>query len=178
MLLSMPCHLIVDPVRMWLQMKESVSVELRAAAIPGLPGLFADHHWLLVIRKTEEIGIKTCHRWEIWQKANQSKNSWGHLHENLLDPTQGVGNGPSRVVQRWLDGDAIAIIKRIESSPEQYPFLNHYRYWPGPNSNTYAQWVLHGKIRLGHRGIGRSYGRRQLSFPSWCWMQPIKATES
>jgi len=49
------------------------------------------------------------------------------------------------------------MIERIESSPETYPFINKYRYWPGPNSNTFAQWIVQDKMTLGFRAIGRNF---------------------
>ena len=132
-------------------------VELRAAKIPSFPGIFADHYWLLVLHAGEGNKLQKCDRWEIWQHANCNDSSWGHLHKNLLDPYQGVGNGPSQLIQKWIDEEAVSIINKIESSPETYPFINKYRYWPGPNSNTFAQWIVQGKAILRSRAIGRNY---------------------
>ncbi|WP_413441177.1 DUF3750 domain-containing protein [Synechococcus sp. MIT S1220] len=132
-------------------------VELRAATIPGLPGFFADHYWLLLLRGARESGYQSCDRWEVWQHARQNETSWGHLHKNLLAPLQGVGNGPSRLIQQWTGDDALPIVEKIETSPSCYPFIHQYRYWPGPNSNTFAQWIVRGKIDLGVRAIGKSF---------------------
>ena len=136
---------------------ETIKVELRAAKIPGLPGFFADHYWLLIIRGIEGNDCQTCDRWEVWQYARQNDNCWGHLHKNLLAPCQGVGNGPSRLIQQWVGDDALSIVEKIESSPSKYPFIEKYRYWPGPNSNTFAQWILREKMELGVRAIGKSF---------------------
>jgi len=132
-------------------------VELRAARVPGWTGWFADHHWLLVLRGVVGQHFETCDRWEVWQHEQQGDPCWGHLHLNLLKPFQGVGNGPSRSVHQWVGDDATELISRIENSPETYPLCNSYRYWPGPNSNTFAQWVLGDKMSLGPRGIGKCY---------------------
>ena len=132
-------------------------VELRAAKIPSLPGIFAEHNWLLVFHTGEDNTLQKCDRWERWQHSHCNNSRWGHLHKNLLDPYQGVGNGPSQVIQKWIDEEAVSIIKKIESSQETYPFINKYRYWPGPNSNTFAQWVVRDKTTLGLRAIGRNF---------------------
>ncbi len=132
-------------------------VELRAARIPGWPGFFADHHWLLVFRGVDGRRFQSCDRWEVWQHADLNDSCWGHLHKNLLNPSQGVGNGPSRALKRWADDEAIGIIEIIESSPESYPFCGRYAYWPGPNSNTFIQWVLRDKMKLGIRAVGKRY---------------------
>ena len=134
-----------------------MKVQLRAAKIPGLPGFFADHYWLLLIRDVGDGGYQSCDRWEVWQHACQNATSWGHLHKNLLEPLQGVGNGPSRLIKQWIGDDALPIVEKIESSPSHYPFIHQYRYWPGPNSNTYAQWAVRQKIILGERAIGKSF---------------------
>ena len=134
-----------------------IKVELRAAKIPSLPGIVADHCWLLLFHAAEGSHPHQCDRWEVWQHAHQNESCWGHLHKNLLTPYQGVGNGPSRVIQQWIGEDACSIVEKVESSPQSYPFIHKYRYWPGPNSNTFAQWIVRGKIELGIRAIGRNY---------------------
>ncbi len=134
-----------------------VRVELHAAKIPSLPGLIADHNWLLVFHDAEGSQHQDCDRWEVWQRANQNTTCWGHLHKNLLAPYQGVGNGPSRLIQQWIDNEALSIVERIESSPLVYPFINQYSYWPGPNSNTFAQWIVRGETKLGIRAIGKNF---------------------
>ena len=138
-------------------------VELRAAKIPGLTGIVADHYWLLVLRGIEGRHYQTCDRWEVWQHPHQNGSCWGHLHKNLLDPYQGVGNGQSQLIQQWEGNDALSMIEKIESSPSTYPFIRKYRYWPGPNSNTFAQWIVRDKIELGVRAIGKSFPVPEMS---------------
>ena len=132
-------------------------VEIRAAKVPGWSGFFADHHWFLVLRGVDGDHHQSCDRWEVWQHADLNDTCWGHLYKNLLKPYQGVGNGPSRSIGRWKGDDAIAIIQRIQAAPEHYPFNKKYNYWPGPNSNTFAQWVIRDRMRLGFRAIGKCY---------------------
>ena len=134
-----------------------IKVELLAARIPGIPGIIADHYWLLILRSCKVQCLDTCDRWEVWQHPCQNASCWGHLHKNLLPPYQGVGNGPSRLIRQWLDEEALSIMERIESSPNNYPFIHQYGYWPGPNSNTFAQWVVQDQMTLGSRAIGKSF---------------------
>ena len=134
-----------------------IKVELRAAKIPGLAGIIADHYWLLILRSVEEKHDQTCDRWEVWQHSDQNDSCWGHLHKNLLTPFQGVGNGSSHLIKQWMDDEALSIAKKIEASPRTYPFTKKYRYWPGPNSNTYAQWIVSDKMKLSIRAIGKNF---------------------
>lgn len=129
-----------------------LSVELWTARIPRAGG-FAEHHWLEIARG-EQID-----RWEVWQEANFGGESWGHVHHNLLASSEGVGNGPGRRLESWLNQPAKLLVKRIESSPQEYPWRDWYRAVPGPNSNTFVQWVLQDLYYLGWRGIGRGYAR-------------------
>ena len=56
-----------------------------------------------------------------------------------------------------VDEEALPIVGRLESSPNNYPLIHQYGYWPGPNSNTFAQWVVQDQMTLGSRAIGRSF---------------------
>jgi hypothetical protein len=134
-----------------------IKVELLAAKIPGFPGIFADHYWFLVQHDSNGQYHQTCDRWEVWQHSYQNGSCWGHLHKNLLAPYQGVGNGPSRLIRQWIGDEGLLLMEIIESSPSSYPFLEKYRYWPGPNSNTFAQWVVQDQMELGIRAIGKSF---------------------
>ena len=135
-------------------MKLIAKVELRAARIPGIVGIIADHYWFVIVVGSEK------NRWEIWQQKNVGGQSWQYLHKNLKNYQSGVGNGPSRLEYCWSGQDAQRLIAVIEQSPGVYPHCERYRYWPGPNSNTYIQWVLdQAKIQEipGPSAIGKDY---------------------
>jgi len=129
-------------------------VQLYSAKIPGVTGLVADHFWFVI----EKDGKKD--RWEVWQHKNCGGCSWDYLHKNLLPPTSGVGNGDGNLKYEWSKENSIDLIKKIEQSPNLYQFCNYYSYWPGPNSNTYVQWILqehHLDIILDPTAIGKDY---------------------
>ena len=117
------------------------------------------HYWF-VIRRAEDVD-----RWEVWQTPDHGGQSYGHLHRNLLPPDSGVGWGGSWLVASWSSENAEQLIGAIESTPAEYPWRRRYRYWPGPNSNSYVQWVLGNRHRLDWRAIGRGYGTRRASGP-------------
>jgi hypothetical protein len=132
-----------------------VRVELRAARIPFI-GFLAHHHWFVVQR------AHMHDRWEVWQTAEAGGVAVGHLHCNLWPPERGVGNGPSWIVHCWHDREAEELARRIEASPQTYPWCLRYRPIPGPNSNTYVQWLLGSSLRLGPRAIGKTYASALL----------------
>lgn len=115
-------------------------IELRAAKIPWI-GTIAYHYWFVVLRDDRSD------RWEVWQSKKVRSHhpqhlNWGHLHCNLMPSHAGVGNGASWLVTQWEDQDAIELAQLIEATPNLYPHNDRYFLWPGPNSNTYVQWVL------------------------------------
>jgi hypothetical protein len=100
-----------------------------------------------------------CHRWEIWQTKNAGGRSVGHLHCDLKHPDANVGGGPTRLAGVWTGEDALRL-KQVLETAECYPFCDRYWYWPGPNSNTFAAWVLRkAGIRhaLGPMALGKRY---------------------
>lgn len=131
-------------------------VSLWTSNIPLL-GVIADHHWLVI----DDCGAQS--RWEVWQFANVIRNdvggSWDHLHRDLMPPEQGVRDGPAYKLDEWSGDTARYLIDRIRSSPQNYPWCSKYRYWPGPNSNTYVQWILLGQCKLGRKAVGKRYCR-------------------
>lgn len=130
-------------------------VQLWTAKIPWV-GWIAVHYWYVVL----EAGNDRGERWEVWQRRELVKTSWGHLHKNLLPPDSGVGNGPGWLVQQWSGSDACRLTTVINASPDRYPHTHIYRYWPGPNSNTYVQWILDQAAidySLNWRGLGKGY---------------------
>jgi hypothetical protein len=134
---------------------EEFAVELWAASIPNL-GRIVDHHWL-VVRTPARVD-----RWEVWQSVAAGGENWGHLHRNLMHPEAGIGKAPARKLMRWLGADACTLAERIAASPQEYPWRDRYLPWPGPNSNTFVQWVLQNQYALCWRGIGRRYYYRGL----------------
>jgi len=133
-----------------------LSIELRCAKIPFL-GYLAYHYWFSITDNHNQ------ERWEIWQTQNIVRSSWGHLHKNLMTVTQGVGNGDSWLENQWHEEEAILLSTIIRSTPTEYPYNYCYRYYPGPNSNTYIQWILDQaniNYLLSWRAWGRYYHRK------------------
>jgi len=127
-------------------------VHLYRAGIPLL-GWIAAHYWF-VVRDGER-----CERWEVWQRADAGGRSIGHLHCNLKAPEANVGGGPTRLVGEWRGGEALKL-REVLSKSDRYPYCRTYRYWPGPNSNTYVAWALReARIEhsLGRLALGKRY---------------------
>jgi hypothetical protein len=128
-------------------------VELKYAGIPFI-GVVAVHYWFV----TNDHGKRE--RWEVWHRANVGGLSMGHLHRNLLPPDAPVGGGPTRLACCWSDADAASVVQALQESWDQYPYRDHYRPVPGPNSNTFVAWILHRAsitYPLSCRAIGKNF---------------------
>lgn len=131
----------------------AVKVELRYASLPSVLRFVAVHYWFVVYDQTG------CHRWEVWQTKNAGGRSIGHLHCDLKPPEENVGGGPTRLAAVWTGEDALKLKAVLEGSRD-YPFCHKYGYWPGPNSNTFAAWVLRKagiRYALGPMALGKRY---------------------
>ncbi len=143
---------------------------------PGtLPFAFARHPWFVVNSKG------SVSRWEIFYEASKKgKISWGHLHKNCYEPWQGIemfffsdtclyGSTLRGTLEGGEGSLAHRVADLIESSPEAYPYNYRYSLYPGPNSNTYAQWVLGHFPQSTLRLPWNSFGKRPstgFSLPS------------
>lgn len=129
----------------------------------SIPFSFLFHPWFVINNKGK------ISRWEIRHHKNNAE--WGHLFLNNQPPFQGL---ESFLFQKkylrkirlvgYIEGDENSsvqkIIKFIEKSKESYPY-NHKYFLPGPNSNTYAQWIFSKfpefNIKLPWSFIGKNY---------------------
>ena len=134
-----------------------MKVELRYAPLPFI-GAIAVHYWFVVY---DDAGA--CHRWEVWQTADAGGESYGHLHCDLKAPHADVGGGATRLATAW-EGAEAERIAAVLADPASYPWQRRYRYWPGPNSNSFVAWVLsRAGIRypLHWKGIGQRWVRKR-----------------
>ncbi len=133
---------------------------------PGnIPFNFASHPWF-VLNKKGNIS-----RWEVLFRKKIRKESWGHLYKNFFPPFRGIEIFPFLQKYSWkrkflgyIEGDknssAYKAIKFIEKTKDKYPY-NHKYFLTGPNSNTYAQWVLDNfpefRVKLPCNSFGKNY---------------------
>ncbi len=107
---------------------------LYGATIPGIEAI-AIHPWFAI----RAAGARTFTRWEVWQDAG---GPYGHVRKNLMSASSHVGGGPSFVLAQLRGAAAEPIVEFVETQSPDYPCRNRYVLFPGPNSNSYAQWVL------------------------------------
>jgi len=130
-------------------------VQVYAARAWGWKGIFAVHTWLIMKRE----GAVRYDRYEVV--------GWGVRHgrpavQRDMRAIDGywAGNPPHIVVDR-RGPEVEALIGRIETAIETYPYPNEYRSWPGPNSNTFIAHIARSVPELGLElpptAIGKDY---------------------
>jgi len=129
----------------------------------NIPFNFASHPWFVINKRG------STSRWEVlFRKIIKHKTSWGHLYMNFFPLFSGIEILPLYQKYFWkgkllgkIEGEiAKQIAEFIENSPTVYPYCDKYSL-VGPNSNTFAQWVLSNfpefKIELPWNSFGKNY---------------------
>ena len=129
----------------------------------ALPLSFINHTWIV----TSEKGI--VNRYDIFHR----KKKEGHLYINLLRSWEGLGFVFWNRKPRWnshllwtIDGGKNSLaekIVRFMKKSSTYPFKKKYHFFPGPNSNTFVQWILDQfrdiSLKLPWNALGKNYRR-------------------
>ena len=129
----------------------------------NFPINFARHPWF-VLNERGKIS-----RWEVRMESTKNGN---HLQLDFWPPFQAMHLTFFGLKQySWkpvllgiIEGDenseAQKIIEFIKNSPKNYPYQSQYSIF-GPNSNSYAEWILDKfpefNIKLSWRFVGKDY---------------------
>jgi len=136
---------------------EAAVVQVYSAAVYGWRGAVADHSWIAV----KEAGAQSYRRFEVIGWRLRRGRSVVAVEEGIPDRFW-YGSEPKLLVD--LRGDAAAaLIPRIEAASACYPWADAYTLYPGPNSNSYIQWIALEVPELGlelpWRAIGKNWMR-------------------
>ena len=130
-------------------------VQVYAARAYSWRGVFGVHTWIAV-KPTDAL------EFTVYEVIG-----WRVFHDY---PAVAVSNRPAD--GRWFDavpdiiadmrGDGVDdVIKRIDQAARSYPYMDEYRVWPGPNSNTFIAHVARAvpelKLDLPPTAIGKDY---------------------
>jgi hypothetical protein len=131
-----------------------------------IPFHFAVHPWVVTVKN----GIST--RWEIIHRKYDGKERFGYVYKNFYtNPTQGIKK--KLTSSDYWDATLIAslsgyqksqaqrIVDFIEYQSPHYPYKDIYKFFPGPNSNTYIGWILKEfptiEIKLPWNAFGKNF---------------------
>ena len=124
-----------------LEVEGEAIVRLYLAPIPCLETI-AVHPWFAV----KGADSSTFDRWEVYPFTGDDTGSlsqaWGHVWKNSTSQADEWNNGGQYVLAELTGEEAEAVIQFIEANSPTYACKDTYILFPGPNSNTYAQWVI------------------------------------
>ncbi|MBM0104691.1 DUF3750 domain-containing protein [Steroidobacter sp. S1-65] len=130
-------------------------VQVYAARTISWRGYFGVHTWIAVKRSNaseftvhEVIGYRLRRTGTtVVTRVRPPDGRWFGAEPDLLKDVRGPG----------VD----ALIDRIETAVQNYPYADTYRIWPGPNSNTFTAFVLRDvpelRVDLPPTAIGKDY---------------------
>ena len=111
-------------------------VRIYGADVWGLRGRFAVHTWIAT--KAPDAASYTTYQVLGWHLRRRG---------TVLSVTDGAPDTP------WFGSQAILLYERsgdsarglvdaIDRAARSYPYADRYTMWPGPNSNSFTQWVI------------------------------------
>lgn len=138
-------------------------VQVYAARLWGMRGLVADHTWVSVKRSNADT--YTVYEVVGWRKLRGQRVL--RIADDIPD-RRWYGNPPT-VLFELRGAVAEAAADNIHRAAMSYPYPDEYRPFPGPNSNTFTQWLITHvpelEVELSLRAIGKSY-RGEPEVPS------------
>lgn len=135
-----------------------------SAALPEPIHDIARHPWVAL----RPGGSTKWERWEVMCCPDHSKFST--VKRSSIRPTSDHGGtgGDVRFHAIIRGKRAAKIIACVRKKAPTYPYRNEYQGWPGPNSNTFVDWLVRAcgiHTELPAPNIGRNY--RGLIGASW-----------
>lgn len=114
-------------------------------------GIFAVHAW--VATKPQGAAAYTVHQVTGWGRPA--------LSSRIGAPDRAWFGSLPTVHATLCGSQAERAIERIEAILPEYPYREHYRAWPGPNSNTFVAWLVREvpelSTALPSTAIGKDY---------------------
>ena len=126
----------------------------------AFPLNIAVHTWIVINNKGK------IDRWDLLSPHRRPEKKYGYIHKNVLKPTSWFYKEleDNKLIGKVEGLIAKETINFIEKNILNYPYKNRYSYFPGPNSNTFTQWILNNnpkvKIKLPFRAIGKCYAKK------------------
>ncbi|AEF53267.1 DUF3750 domain-containing protein [Marinomonas posidonica] len=140
------------------QEKQAV-IEVYAADAYSWRGWFAVHTWIA----TKDVNAAQYQVYEVvgW-RVNRGLPALSHYQTPTPD-RYWFGAKPEKLLS-ITGAKAQSLIPDIEQAVKRYPWANHYKVFPGPNSNTFPAWVGQQVPELGLKlpfsAIGSGYANK------------------
>ena len=117
------------------QLISEAVVQVYGAGVYGWRGAVADHTWIAV----KPVDAETYTSFQVIGWRLRGGRSVVSVSQGVPD-RHWYGSAPT-LYQDIRGPRATELIPRIEEAAASYPYDREYTMWPGPNSNSFIQWV-------------------------------------
>jgi hypothetical protein len=127
-----------------------------SAGLPEPIDGLARHPWISLREKQSD-------RWERWEvMCCPEGRALGSVRRSNVDPLSdhGAGGGDVRIHASFSGPRAERMISCLRHAAPRYPYRHQYRAWPGPNSNTFVDYMAREcgiSVDLPAGSIGKDY---------------------
>ena len=130
-------------------------VQVYGADVWGFRGRFAIHTWIA----TKGVGE---HTYNIYQVVGwQLRRSGTSVSVEQGMPDRPWFRSPPLLLHELKGVSARPLVNQIAQAVADYPFEDQYVMWPGPNSNSFTEWVARRvpdlELQLPAKAIGKSW---------------------
>jgi len=136
--LLISCGCVIGARKVEIPKTDKAVVIVGSAALGNPMDGIARHPWVAL----REAGQSKWERWEVMCCANSSPMSTVRKSSILPTSDHGGGGGGVRFHGLWTGKRAEKAIACIRREGPKYPHRNRYLVWPGPNSNTFVDYML------------------------------------
>jgi hypothetical protein len=132
-------------------------VQVYGAPVWGVRGRFAIHTWIAT--KARNDTTYTIYHVLGWRKLRGM--SVVSIDEGV--PNQKwFGSEPTLLLDKRGE-DAQDLIGKIDQAARQYPYPDTYTMWPGPNSNSFIEWIGLNVPELGMALPAKALGKNWMA---------------
>ncbi len=130
-------------------------IQVYGADVWGLRGKFAIHTWIAT--KTEGASYYQIYQVIGWRL--RSGRTVVSIEQGM--PDRPWFRSPPMLLYELTGAEAERLIPQVHQAVLDYPYGNAYTMWPGPNSNSFTQWVAERvpelELRLPAKAIGKNW---------------------
>jgi len=130
-------------------------VRVYAANVWGIRGRFAVHTWIA----TKAVGAQ---HYNIFQVIGWQLRRTGSARSiSQGQPDRPWFGSPAILLHEVAGAQAEPLVGDIQTAAQNYPYPGEYKMLPGPNSNSFIQWILLEVPGIGYslpaKAIGKSW---------------------
>lgn len=132
-------------------------IQVYGADVWGVRGHFAIHTWVA----TKNSGEQTYTIYQVIGWRLQREGTAVSITQGM--PDRPWFRSPAILLHEIKGPAAAALIPQVAQAARDYPYANEYVMWPGPNSNSFTEWIAQEIPELGldlpFKAIGKNWMR-------------------